>query len=280
MVVARFWSGLGAAVFAAVLGFASPAPAAQNVADIRSELNVLNGQIEQLRNELVRSSAAGGLPTEAAPALTRLDQLEAELRRLTDRIDVLTNDLDRIVEDASNRVGDIEFRLTELEGGDTSVKPEPAPLGGGITRPKPRPFPPDMPPPDTPSVLASTERSDFDAAVKAADAGDNAKAAALFATFLSTYPGGPLSTDAQYRRGQALAATADWKGAARSFLDAFSGAPQDPRAPHALYHLAVSLGNLGQINEACLTLSEVDSRYPGSEVAGDVAAQRVTLACP
>ena len=277
---ARFWAGLGAATIAAGLGFASPAPAAQNVADVRAELNVLNGQIEQLRNELVRSGAAGGLPTDPATALTRLDQLEAELRRLTDRVDVLTNDLDRIVEDASNRVGDIEFRLTELEGGDTSVKPEPAPLGGGITRPKPRPLAPELAAPETTSVLAATEQSDFDAAVKAADAGDNAKAAALFATFLATYPGGPLSTEAQYRRGQALAATADWKGAARSFLDAFSGAPQDPRAPHALYQLAVSLGHLGQTNEACLTLTEVDSRYPGSEVAGDVAAQRMTLACP
>ena len=162
-------------------------------------------------------------------------------------VDVLINDVDRIVKDASNKVGDIEFRLTELEGGDTSVKPAPEPLGGGITRPK------------TPNVLASTEQSDFDAAVKAADEGDNAKAATLFATFLQTYPGGPLSTEAQYRRGEALAARQDWRGAARSFLDAFSG---------------------GQSSEACLTLTEVDSRYPGSEVAGDVAAQRQALACP
>ena len=124
-----------------------------------------------------------------------------------------------------------------------------------------------------------TEQSDFDAAVAAADAGDNAKAAELFAAFLRTYPGGPLSTEAQYRRGEALAAQASWRDAARSYLDAFSGAPQDPLAPHALYKLAVSLGELGQTNEACLTLTEVDSRYPGSEVAGDVAAKRQALAC-
>ena len=275
-----FWTALvGATLVVVGLSFATPAPAAQNLADIRAELNLLNGQIEQLRNELVRSGAAGGLPADPATALTRLDQLEAELRRLTDRVDVLINDVDRIVKDASNKVGDIEFRLTELEGGDTSVKPAPEPLGGGITRPKPRPLAPEVAP-ETPNVLASTEQSDFDAAVKAADEGDNAKAATLFATFLQTYPGGPLSTEAQYRRGEALAARQDWRGAARSFLDAFSGAPQDPRAPHALYQLAVSLGKLGQSSEACLTLTEVDSRYPGSEVAGDVAAQRQALACP
>ena len=194
-------------------------------------------------------------------------------------MDVLTNDVIRITEDASNRVGDIEFRLTELEGGDTSVKPAPAPLGGGVTRPLPRPVAAAVAPAGA-GTLAVTEQSDFDAAVAAADAGDNAKAAELFAAFLTTYPGGPLSTEAQYRRGEALAAQMNWREAARSYLDAFSGAPQDPLAPHALYKLAVSLGELGQTDEACLTLTEVDSRYPGSEVAGDVAAQAAGARLP
>ena len=265
---------------AAALALGAPAVAqTQTLADIKAELTVLSGQIEQLRNELVRSGSSGGLPVDPASALTRLDQLEAELRRLTDRVDVLTNDIERIVEDATNHVGDIEFRLTELEGGDTSVLTQPEPLGGGVTRPRPRPIAPAVAPEGT-GTLVATEQGDFDAAVAAADAGDNAKAAALFATFLQTYPGGPLSTEAQYRRGEALAAQEDWRGAARSFLDTFSGAPQDPLAPRALYQLAVSLGKLGQTDEACLTLTEVDSRYPGSVVAGDVAAERRTLACP
>jgi tol-pal system protein YbgF len=269
---------LGALALAAAAAFAAPA-AAQNLADIRAELTVLDGQIEQLRNELVRRGAAGGLPQEPATALTRLDQLEAELRRLTDRVDVLMNDVRRIVDDASNKMGDIEFRVTELEGGDTSALGQPEPLGGGVTGPRPRPVAPAVAPENT-GELAVTEQSDFDAAVAAADAGDNAKAAELFAQFLTTYPGGPLSTEAQFRRGEALAAQADWRGAARSFLDAFSGAPQGPRAPQALYRLAVSLGELGQTEEACLTLTEVDTRYPGSEVAGDVVAQRQALRCP
>ena len=101
----------------------------------------------------------------------------------------------------------------------------------------------------------------------------------MFSTFLATYPGGPLSAEAQYRRGEALAAQADWRGAARSFLDAFSGAPEGPIAPKALYRLGVSLGQLGQVEEACLTLAEVENRYPGSEVASDVRSQRQALRC-
>ena len=252
----------------------------QSLADVRAELGVLDGQIRLLRDELVRRGSGGGLPADPATALTRLDQLEAELRRLTDRVDVLTNDVRRIVDDATNRVGDIEFRLTELEGGDTAIVAKPEPLGGGVTGPRPRPAGVGAAAPSASTPLVATEQADFDAAVAAADAGENAKAAELFGSFLADYPGGPLSTDAQFRRGEALAATADWRGAARSYLDAFSGAPQGPLAPRALFRLAIALGELGQVEEACLTLTEVDTRYPGSEVAGEVASQRATLRCP
>lgn len=280
---------------------------AENVADIQSELTRLNGQIGQLREELVKSGARGGLPVAPATALTRLDQLQAELQRLNNRYDVLANDIRRIVEDATNRVGDIEFRLTEIEGGDTAALGKPAALGGGLTDADPPPrrggaAPASVPPaaalpaspaspvsPASPSApaspapapqLAMTEKGDFDAAVAAAAAGDNAKAAALFETFLATYPGGPLSGEAQFRRGEALAAVSDWRGAARSYLDAFSGAPEGPFAATALYKLGASLGKLGQTEEACLTLAEVDNRYPGSKVTTDVAAAKQALNCP
>ena len=105
----------------AAVAFAAPAAAA---ADARRR----QGRARRCSTARSSSSATSwcgaarpaGLPADPATALTRLDQLEAELRRLTDRVDVLTNDVRRIVDDATNRVGDIEFRLTELEGGDTS----------------------------------------------------------------------------------------------------------------------------------------------------------------
>lgn len=271
----RLGTVIGAVMLAGVL--ALPGRAAESVADIKAQLTVLNDQIGQLRDQLVNHGAAPGLPSAPATALTRLDQLDAELKALTDRVDVLTNDIQRIVADASNQVGDIQFRLTELEGGDAGPQAPAPQLGGGLTGPRPRPVAPEEPA-DT-GAMAVAEQSDFDAAVAAADGGDNAKAAALFSTFLETYPGGPLTTEAQYRRGEALGAAGDWKGAARSYLDAFSGAPQDEQAPQALYKLGVSLGKLGQQSEACLTLAEVGNRYPDSDVLGQVATEKRTLGC-
>jgi tol-pal system protein YbgF len=271
---------LSVVLLALTVAVAAPAAAQQTVADVKAELGLLGGQIAQLRNELVRTGAAGGLPSDPATALTRVDQLEAELRRLTDQVDVLTNDIRRIVDDASNKVGDLEFRVTELEGGDTSILPDtPEPLGGGVTGPRPRPVAASVAPART-GQLAVSEQADFDAAKAAAEAGDNAKAVQLFGAFLEDYPGGPLSTEAQFRLGEAHAASADWRGAAHSFLDAFSGAPQGPFAPRALFRLASSLKELGNVNEACLTLTEVASRYPGSAEAADVPAERQAFGCP
>jgi TolA-binding protein len=34
------------------------------------------------------------------------------------------------------------------------------------------------------------------------------------------------------------------------------------------------------VNEACLTLTEVTTRYPGSEAAAQVPSERATLRCP
>ncbi len=265
LTVLVFWAGLMAS---AAFG--------QSVADVRADLDVLNRQIQELRTALVQSGSGGGLPTAAATPLVRLDQLEAELRRLTNRVEVLGNDVTRIVTDATNRVGDLEFRLTELEGGDVSLLARPDPLGGGVTAPAA----PAQVLPENGGDAIATEQQDFDAAMAAASAGEHARAAEMLATFLTTYPGGPLSSEAQFRRGEALAATGDDRGAARSFLDAFSGAPEGAFAPPALSGLAESLGQLGQVNEACLTLTEVVTRYPGSPAAALAPAKRQALACP
>ncbi len=258
----------------AALAQSADAAADSTIADVRADLGVLNRQIAELRAALVETRPGQGLPTASATALTRLDQLEAELRRLTSRVEVLTNDVNRIVSDASNRVGDIDFRLTELEGGDVSLLGQPEPLGGGVSAPSSA-----VPETGGGAEFAVSERADFDAAKAAAEAGDHARAAELYGEFLATYPGGPLSSEAQFRRGAALAEGGDWRSAARSYLDAFSGAPEGPFAPPALLGLADSLRELGQTEEACLTLTEVVSRYPGSEAASSAPGKRQALNC-
>ncbi|ABV92855.1 Tol-Pal system YbgF [Dinoroseobacter shibae DFL 12 = DSM 16493] len=247
----------------------------QTLADIRQELSVLYVELQSLKRE----QSTTGAPQISLPpnALDRLNTLEQELSRLTAKTEQLEFRIDRIVRDGTNRIGDLEFRLVELEGGDLSQLGETTTLGGEDV---PRPAPPvPGPGPETPQ-LAVAEQADFDAAQALLDNGDAAGAAEAFAAYTQTYPGSPLVAEAHYLRGQAEAAQGQWSRAARAYLESFSGSPDGPRAPEALYRLGLSLAELGQRDEACITLREVSVRFPGGAPSIGANTARGELACP
>jgi tol-pal system protein YbgF len=127
--------------------------------------------------------------------------------------------------------------------------------------------------------LAVAEQDDFDRARAAFEAGDYAAAAQALEAFTQTYPGGPLSGEAHFLRGEAEARQENWSRAARAYLDSFTASPDGDRAPSALTRLGVSLGRLGQVEEACVTLAEVAVRYPGDPAVAEAEAERASLGC-
>ena len=250
----------------------------QTLADIRQELSVLFVELQRLRGELNTTQGAQGTGG-AATLLGRVDAIEAELRRLTGLTEELELRITRVVSDGTNRVGDLEFRLCELEPDcDIATLGETPSLGGVEVAPGAIAAP-VSPAPGGGANLAVAEQSDFDRARAAYDAGDYAQAAELFAAFTATYPGGPLSAEAHFLRGEAETQQGAWNRAARAYLDAFTAAPDAPRAPEALLKLGTSLGQLGQVEEACITLAEVGLRYADSAFVGQAEAARLQLGC-
>lgn len=248
----------------------------ETLADIRNELGQLAAQFNALKAELISTGAATS-GAAGGDALTRMDTIEAELARLTARTEEVELKLNRVVSDGTNRIGDIEYRLCEVTedcdpanlgatptlGGDTGGS---APVVAGAET---------APALDTTggTEMAVSEKEDFDRAKGVLGQGDFPGAAALFATYAQSYPGGPLVPEAHYLRGEALSKTGDTANAARAYLDAFSAKPDGPIAPDALLKLGEGLGALGQVQEACVTLAEVGSRFPTS-----MAATQATVA--
>ncbi len=279
-----------ALILALALGLAAPAAAqerTQTLADIRQELVVLKGEIDGLRRELSTTGRAMGTGA-SGPALARLDTIEAALTALTAKAEAIEFRLNKVVEDGTRRIADIEFRLTELAGGDLGRLPETPPLGGqapAVTGPAaPAPVAPAPGAAGTAAAggaqLAMSEQADFDAARAAFEGGDWRGAATRFAAFTDTYTGGPLTQEAHFLRGEALARLGETANSARAYLEAFSGRPDGPRAPEALFKLGQALGQLGQGPEACVTLQEVTVRFPGSPPAADAAAAMRAFGCP
>ena len=127
--------------------------------------------------------------------------------------------------------------------------------------------------------LAIGEQADFDRAREVLGQGDFRAAADLFATFTQSYPGSPLSQEAQFSQGEALSQLGETSNAARAYLEAFSGNPDGPFAAQSLLRLGESLGALGQTPEACVTLAEVGTRYPGSMAATQASVAMLGFQC-
>ncbi len=283
--------GIRGMILAAALALspvAGPAAAQDStLADIRQELSVLFVELQRLKREL-STTGNPAMALGGATALERMDRIEAELQRLIGRAEQMELRIDRVVTDGTNRVGDLEFRLCELEPGcdlgklgDTPRLGGDAPGNGAALTPGPSPLPPAQTTGDgTAPQLAMGEQADFDAARAAFDSGDHQGAADRFQRFTETYPGGPLNGEAHFLRGEALAATGQTAAAARAYLAAFSGNPDGARAPDALLRLGTSLGALGQRDEACVMLAQVGARYPGTTQDQQAQAQSQGLGCP
>ena len=277
------------AVLIAALLFAAPVSAqnnAETLADIRQELTVLYVELQKLKRELSTTGGVDNSNLGGTNTLSRVDAMEAELRRLTAATEGLTNRVDSIVADGTNRIGDLEFRLCELEAAcDIGSLGETPTLGGG-----------ELPTttatiaslPSTGSVgeidtggveLAAAEEEDFNRAKAAFDAGEYADAAVRFERFTEVYQGGPLTGLAHLLRGEALQNQGLTSSAARAYLASYSGTPDGPTAPTALLKLGLALDGLGQSSEACITLGEVTLRFPTSDASLEAQAARASMGC-
>ncbi|NVO57178.1 tol-pal system protein YbgF [Rhodobacteraceae bacterium B1Z28] len=270
-------AGLVLAVALATAGVAK-AQDQQTLADIRQELTVLHVEIQRLKREF--STTGSPAPNlSGSSVLERVDAIEAELQRLTRQTEQLNQRVQNIVTDGTNRIGDLEFRLVELEGGDLSTLDQTSTLGGGDQSTAAV-----LPSPTEPSgadqgELAVGEKADFDAASQALADGDYQTAATMFAQFDTSYPGSPLAPEANLKRGQALEGLGDTREAARAFLASFTGDSEGALAPQALYELGAALGRLGQTDQACITLSEVGVRFPASATLPDATQEMASLGC-
>lgn len=240
--------------------------------DIRLTLQALDSDLQQLRGQLVSTGqVAPGIPFDAG-TLARLDAIEARIRALTGEVERIQFQVRGVSEDGGRRIADLDFRLTELEGGDTSFVAPATPLGNVSTTPTPVQ--------DVPQVAVS-EQAAFDRAKALQDAGDHANAATEFERFLESFPGGPLTTEARYFAALSYEETGQSRAAAINYLNAFSAAPDGERAPDALRRLAGALGRIGQQTEACLTYDEALARFTdqGDTYVNDILTAKQTLGC-
>lgn len=226
--------------------------------------------------------AAAGIGTPASAPLVdlteRVGEMERQLRTLTGQVEANQFKL-RQLEDAQVKLrGDLEFRLSALEGGGAAPAIA-APVAAGAAIP--------AKPPAKPVVKPEAKPATPDVAWKAAYANVIAKdwpdTETAMTDFITTYPKSPRIPQAQYWLGRSHALRDEHALAAKAYLELYQTAPRSDRAPDALIGLAGAMNGLKKPKDACRVLGELDSVY-GEKLTPvqktDAKALRTKAKCP
>ena len=265
-----------------VLGLLAFLPAAAwsqdnwyELAEIRRDLALVYGEIRDLQLALGATvSGSTGIFPVSGSIPRRVDALETELRQNIAKLEELEHRIRLVAEDGAERISELEFRLVELEGGDTSILPERTTLGS-FGRPEERGH----------SVGGSRfggtsrEPTEMDYALLAYMENDFRSAASLFKQITDSYPGREIASKAHYYHGESLVRMDQWRDAALAYLESYSGWPNGEFAPKALFRLGESLGKIDRVEVACITLLEVGRMYPAVDEAELAEAEMIELNC-
>ena len=124
-------------------------------------------------------------------------------------------------------------------------------------------------------VEGDTPEQQYEAAFAHLRRNELDKAEGAFRGFLVLHPDHQLASNAQYWLGKTYFAQGDYGNATREFLEGYEKYGDGDKAPDTLLHLGLSLGELGQNEDACAAFSELSARYPNADAT---IAQRATSA--
>jgi len=237
---------------------------------LQNQILELRRDMQSLRDQIGRSGGGGGSSFAPPPRggggggemlpqlLDRVGRLEEQMRRLSGQQEELSNRLNRLGEDVTKQIGDLNFRLQALEGGGRggsappmAGRPGVAPVPGG-----PQAGPSGGAGPRTPEVAmqegnAALARRDYAAA--------EASAREVLAA-----RGSPRAYDAQFLLAQALSGKRDFGRAAVAFDDTYNRSRTGSHAQDALLGLAGSLTALNERKAACDTLAKLSAEFPNA----------------
>ncbi len=267
------------------------------------------GDARYFEPEITAPAAAAATP-DGVPATTpitdltaRLGEMERQLRTLTGQVEANEFKLRQMETSLTRMQGDVEFRLTRLEGGapppaeGAGAVPE-VPLGGVAVVPGARPgsvvppvgstaLPATAPPVAEPAAppappRAATAVAAWQAAYALALAKDWPGTETAMAAYLTDWPKSTRLPQAQYWLGRSFAERKRHAEAADAYLKVYNNYPRSDRAADALLGLAEAMIGIKDTQQSCRVLAELDSVYgaklPATKVA-EAKALRTKAKC-
>lgn len=100
--------------------------------------------------------------------------------------------------------------------------------------------------------------------------------------FIQRNPKDALAGNAQYWLGETYFARKDYNGAASAFAEGYEKYPHSPKAPDDLLKLGITLGILGQKDNACRVYARLEHDFPQAqpEIRDRGISEKKRLGCP
>lgn len=280
---------------------------------LQRELSDLQRQFYGGGGAAVVSGAEGS--SLAASQEVRLQQLESQLRTLTGQMEETSFRVQQMSERLDKLVADVDFRLRALEqgsgvpvagaaaqtygtapppGSQTTAAPPPAPEGGqvlgtltqqqldaqaGAAAPPPAPAAQTAAMPF--ALPGNTPDEQYKYAFDLLRQANYPDAEAALRTFIQMHPDDPLAGNAQYWLGETYYVRGDYTQAAVAFAEGYQRYPNSGKAADNLLKLGMSLGEIGQKDDACSAFAQLSKQFPGapSNVKDRATRERKKLGC-
>lgn len=295
----KAWLVLGLLAFGAFVVL--PATAQAQSRDVTSRLNRLENEIQTLnravyRGEKPSSPVLSGDPAANAAAEVRIQQLEMELRDIRGKIEEQSYQIRQLTEKLDRAVGDLEVRMSDLEGGRSTggaANSTSSYVAGGAK------FTPPISGKVKTQRIGNGQSDDFTWSSNAANtapaagnqlgtisSGGDAAAAAYenafsllknsnyeaagkgFDAFINQNPNHALVGNAKYWLGETYYVRGDYSTAARIFAEGYQKFPKGTKAADNLLKLGMSLAATGSKADACIAFSQLKKDF--SAGAGSV----------
>ena len=306
---------LGFALWTAPV-LAPPALAQSNdQVEILNRLNRLEADIQTLHRQLARGGAPAGTaasasgaiaPTQAADFEIRLSQLERSVQEAVGKYEEAVFGVGQVRERLEKLSSDLEFRLSQLESrSGTEGGPPPPPRTAPTTTQPAAPGKPAVAPaspaakpgdkrpeaaPAAPGAISGPGlgtvsgdvQQQYDEAFGLLRKADYDQAEKALGRFVAQHRDSPLAGNAQYWLGETFYGRGKYAEAAVAFAEGFQKFPKNPKAPDNLLKLGLSLSALGQKDDSCKTLKQLDAVFPtaAASLKRRGETERKKLNCP
>ena len=262
-------------------GYPSPNPPASStynetrLSALEDQMRVLNGRVEQIEFAARRlDQALQRIQSDNDARFTRLEtaQAQAAAQPISPPVAQPTP----VVQPQPSTTTAPTQPVLEPTGTLGALKVQDGRVTGGVNRPQATPLP------ATPPDYGLTAQEQYERAFTFLRQADYPQAETAFKGFIDKNPQDKLVDNAKYWYGETLYVRARFDESAVAFADAYQQNPRGTKAPDSLLKLAMSLGALNKVQDACTTLNELKTKYPDavSTIKSRAADERAKLKCP